>query len=354
MQALDPIEQYGGAGHICDLYEIAHYCIDWENHLSIQKNRYAKRKLTEYLKSQLNKIAVYSSQKINDIMQEIHLKTEDMIKLCNSRKLVKASDLKINFQQIEKNRINTGWYDLDKLIGGIGRGNLVVIGARSSMGKTAFACNMTLQIIAANKKVLFLTLEMTNEQIFLRMMSCNSRSKNIFENEHQFENELKKISVLPLIMDEESSTINEILLTITEAYYQENIDVVIIDYLQLIYLQDTQRKENRNIDIGYITAKLKRIAIKYNVAIVCLAQLNRLVEGRNDKRPMLSDLRDSGNIEQDADVVMLLYRDDYYHPDKNPGIAECIVAKNRHGNTGTVKFKFQKDCGRFQENTFPL
>lgn len=350
VQNLDPIEKYGGASYVCDLYEIAHAGIDWKNHATIQKNRSIKRRFQEHLKQQLNKTAIYPSDQIYQILSENKEQLQQLDQEFCNQSWIKHGDFKIDVSSLQKRILPTGFYSLDRLIGGFGRGNLVILGGRSGMGKTAFVCNMTLQMASAGKKIAFLTLEMTTEEIIMRMVSCNSRKVFIQSqfDADDFSQEFLKTIDLPIYYEEKSRILPKIMQTISELYYKENIDLVVIDYLQFISSNPHEKMESRNLEISYMTSQLKGAAIQYKIPIVCLAQLNRLVESRIDKRPMLSDLRDSGSIEQDADLVMFLYRDDYYNPEKNPGMVECIVAKNRHGNTGKINFRYEKMSGRFE------
>lgn len=310
-----------------------------------------------FLQKQLNRITdkndpFSDASEIFGVLQNTTEQIEKITQNIPCTNLIDHADQKIDFYENVMSKLKTHFYNLDQLTDGFGRGSLVVIGARSSMGKSAFAGNLLLQMSSAGKKILMINLEMSNQEMACRLIAMNSQKSIRSMQEAEFYSEFEKIKPFPILyMDNKRKMMHSdfsfILETIYSAIQKKKIDMVIVDYLQLIHIPKSN--ENRNLELENMTSKLKAVALQYQIPILCVSQLNRLVESRNDKRPMLSDLRDSGSIEQCADMVMLLYRDDYYHPEKNKGIAECIVAKNRHGNTGTVKFKFDRSIGRFDE-----
>ena len=240
----------------------------------------------------------------------------------------------------------TGFSDLDKVLVGMGEGDLVLVGARPDMGKTSFAMNIATKVAQQSKKsVCVFSLEMSAEQLVSRMLSSEAlidsyaiRSGNL--NGEDWEKLARASTMLgdcEIYIDDTSG----ITVTGMKAKLRrvKNLGLVVIDYLQL--MQTDRRNDNRVQEVAEISRNLKLLAKDLKVPIICCAQLSRGPESRTDKRPMLSDLRDSGAIEQDADVVMFLYRDEYYDTaDKKDGIqntAEVIVAKNRHGSTANVK-----------------
>ena len=239
----------------------------------------------------------------------------------------------------------TGFSGLDRTIVGLGEGDLVLIGARPGMGKTSFAMNIATNIAKITKKnVCVFSLEMSAEQLASRMLSSEAlvdsyaiRSGDLTTEQY------KKLADAAADLSESDILIDDTTgITVTRMKAKlrrvKNLGLVVVDYLQLMQ-GERKNSDNRVLEVGDISRGLKILAKELKIPVICCAQLSRGPESRTDKRPMLSDLRDSGAIEQDADIVMFLYRDEYY---KEPGageqsIAECIVAKNRHGSTGTVK-----------------
>ncbi len=240
----------------------------------------------------------------------------------------------------------TGFSGLDKVLVGMGKSDFILVGARPGMGKTSFALNIATNVAqSTKKKVCIFSLEMSAEQLVNRMISSEAmvdsyalRSGELKpeEWEHIAEASARLSGCDILIDDTPGITVSGMKGKLRRV---DNLGLVVIDYLGL--MSSDKRIDNRVNEVGDITRNLKIMAKELNVPILCCAQLSRGPEGRNDKRPMLSDLRDSGSIEQDADCVMFLFRDEYYKTDatneQEGNIAEVIVAKNRHGSTGTVK-----------------
>ena len=244
----------------------------------------------------------------------------------------------------------TGLIDLDRKINGLNKSDLVLIAARPGMGKTSIALNITLNTAKkCGKTVAFFSLEMSREQLGMRLMSNESFVDNQKLVTGQLsEDEWGKLGMASSALSQTDIRVDDNpIITVAEINAKcrrlDNLGLVIIDYLQLMTSSGGKSTsgENRQQIVSDISRALKIMAKELNVPVICLSQLSRANESRQDKRPMLSDLRESGAIEQDADVVMFLYRDDYYHensPEKN--VAECIIAKNRHGETGTVKLQW--------------
>lgn len=247
----------------------------------------------------------------------------------------------------------TGFSLLDSIISGLNKSDLVIIAARPAMGKTAFAMNIAVNVAKRTEKsVVTFNLEMSSEQLALRMLSTESLvDSNRLRNGRITGDEWVKLATgagylgtLPIYIDDTASiSVQQIKAKLRRI---RNLGLVIIDYLQLI--TSSSRHENRAIEVSEITRQLKIMAKELNVPVILLSQLSRGVESRNDKRPMLSDLRESGSIEQDADIVLFLYRDAYYNKESTKqNISECIVAKNRHGETGTVELIWDGKYTRF-------
>ena len=268
-------------------------------------------------------------------------------------------------EELQKNKgalrgLKTGFRDLDKKTAGFQKGDLVIIGARPAMGKTTFAQNLAYNIASINKKgVLFFSMEMAANEIVDRMISDVSgvdnwkmRTGNLSDEEFQrIGDALGEMDEIPIYIDDTSSmTIVELRNKARRAMHDHDIGIVIVDYLQLISGSD-RYAGNRVQEITEISRGLKILARELRIPIIALAQLSRNVTGRDNPRPILSDLRDSGSIEQDADLVMFLHRPDYYRQNddnyEETHITELLVAKHRHGAVGKIELYFHPELLRF-------
>ena len=247
----------------------------------------------------------------------------------------------------------TGFTLLDSITSGLNKSDLIIIAARPGMGKTSFAMNIATNVARrAEKEVVTFNLEMSKEQLATRILSTEALvESNTLRNGRISGDDWVKLatsagylSSLPLYIDDTASmTVQQMKAKLRRT---KNLGLVIIDYLQL--MESTSRSDNRVTVISEITRQLKVMAKELNVPVILLSQLSRAVESRTDKRPMLSDLRESGSIEQDADIVLFLYREAYYNKEsQRQNISECIVAKNRHGETGTVELIWDGQYTRF-------
>ena len=256
--------------------------------------------------------------------------------------------------------LKTGFRDLDKKTAGLQKGDLVIIGARPAMGKTTFAQNLAYNIASINKKgVLFFSMEMAANEIIDRMISDVSgvdnwkmRTGNLSDEEFaKIGDALGEMDEIPIYIDDTSSmTIVELRNKARRAMHDHDIGIVIVDYLQLILGSD-RYKGQRVQEVTEISRGLKILARELKIPVVALAQLSRNVTGRDDPRPVLSDLRESGSIEQDADLVMFLHRPDYYRQNddnyEETHITELLVAKHRHGAVGKIELYFHPELLRF-------
>ena len=256
--------------------------------------------------------------------------------------------------------LKTGFRDLDKKTAGFQKGDLIIVGARPAMGKTTFAQNLTYNIASINKKgVLFFSLEMGANEIIDRMISDVSgvdnwkmRTGNLSDEEFQkIGDAMDEMDDLPIYIDDSSSmTIVELRNKARRAMHDHDIGIVIIDYLQLLQGSD-RYKGNRVQEVSEISRGLKILARELKIPVIALAQLSRNVTGRDDPRPVLSDLRESGSIEQDADLVMFLHRPDYYRQNddnyEETHITELLISKHRHGPVGKIELYFHPELLRF-------
>ena len=245
--------------------------------------------------------------------------------------------------------LSTGLRDLDMKINGLNKSDLLLIAARPAMGKSAFSLNIALSVAKKyNKTVAMFNLEMSREQLAMRLLACESFvDAQKMATGKLSEEEWSKLCMASAALSQTDIRIDDNpSITVAEMNAKcrrlDNLGLVVIDYLQLMTGSGYgKNSENRVTVVGEISRALKIMAKELNVPVVCLSQLSRAVESRTDKRPSMSDLRESGAIEQDADAILFLYRDEYYNPNtEDKGVAECIVSKNRHGETGTVKLQW--------------
>ena len=255
--------------------------------------------------------------------------------------------------------IPSGFTRLDKLTGGFQNGNLVILAARPAMGKTSLAINIAKNITLKNYKVGIISLEMSQEELELRLVSdvtgisvSDIKNKNLDAKDiERLTYAPARLNILPMfISDDGLQNIANIKTNCRKLKRERDVNIIFIDYLQLIY--GPKKFENKNQEITEISRSLKHLAKELSIPIVCLSQLSREVEGRNEKRPILSDLRDSGAIEQDADIVMFLYRDVVYNKEtEHPNWAELIISKQRNGPTGKIDLYFEGKITKFVEYT---
>ena len=245
--------------------------------------------------------------------------------------------------------LSTGLRDLDSKINGLNKSDILLVAARPAMGKSAFALNLGVNVAKKYKKtVAIFNLEMSREQLAMRLLASESFIElQKLTTGKLSEEEWTKLGMAASALSQTDIRIDDNpSVTVADINAKcrrlENLGLVVIDYLQLMQGSGYgKNSENRVTVVGEISRALKIMAKELNVPVVCLSQLSRAEESRTDKRPELSDLRESGAIEQDADCVMMLYRDDYYNPDtEEKNVAECIISKNRHGETGTVKLQW--------------
>lgn len=255
----------------------------------------------------------------------------------------------------------SGFYDLDKMTSGLQGGDLIVVAARPSMGKTAIALNIA-EHVAINEQlpVAVFSMEMGAGQLAVRVVGSvgrinqsNLRTGRLTDDEWQrLVETVERLRSVPLNIDETASTSIGYIRSQSRRLARQNggkLGLVVVDYLQLMCGSGGGRDDNRATELGEMSRGLKLLAKELNCPVIALSQLNRSVEQRTDKRPIMSDLRESGAIEQDADIIMFIYRDEYYTKEacKEPGVAEVIIAKQRNGPTGVVKLAFQGAITKF-------
>jgi replicative DNA helicase len=255
--------------------------------------------------------------------------------------------------------VPSGLFDLDDITGGFQGSQLVILAARPSMGKTALALNICEHVALEHQiGVLFISLEMAQLEIAERFLCSRSRvsgdklrkGTGIGQREIRILSQsYEELKSAPVFIDD-SPTRNMMQITANARRHKlrHKVGLIVVDYIQLIEPETNDSRESRQEQIAKISRRLKALARELSVPVVALSQLNRAVETREDRRPRMADLRESGAIEQDADIVLLLHRPEYYDPNDQPGIAEVIVAKNRNGRTDNVKLTFLKNFMRFE------
>lgn len=287
----------------------------------------------------------------------------------NTRNVISIKDMmNTEFQRLQNvydnkgitTGISSGFSDFDQMTNGFNPSDLVILAARPAMGKTAFALNLALNAAKVNKSVLIFSLEMSSSQLLQRFIAIEAgiglqKIRTGFLNENDWgrmglaSETLMKTQLN--IADLPNATVLEIRAVARRMKAAGKLDIIIIDYLQLIK-NSNGKSENRQQEISDISRSLKGIARELDVPIIALSQLSRAPEQRADRRPVLSDLRESGAIEQDADMVAFLYRDDYYNEESEAkGITEIIIGKQRNGPVGTVKLRFFHELTKFANYT---
>jgi len=361
------LENVGGTQYITLLASFTPTSAGISHYAKIVSDNYILRKIIVFGNMIVSE-AKESHENVNTFIDQIGGNFYDLIVKNQKHSLthIKKSLAKtINFID-EKNKryefdgIETGFRDLDlALCGGFNGGELIVIGGRPAMGKSAFAVNIIENIInSSNKRIALFSLEMSERQNIIRILCsmCGINTRFIKTGEitnDQFKKLCSAAEILShsnLYIDDTSGnyqTIESIRSKCQKIRVESGLDLIVIDYLQLI--GSGKNEKIREQEVAKMSSGLKCLAKDFNVPIILLSQLNRSLESRPDKRPKLSDLRESGAIEQDADIVLFLYRDEVYNPNNysNKGIAELIIAKNREGEICTIPLFFKKEITRF-------
>ncbi|NSB15861.1 replicative DNA helicase [Clostridium beijerinckii] len=348
----DSLVYVGGVSYLTELMT-GGFKLNVKQYVDIIKDKSFRRKAIKALNSAMN--ALYDDKIKPDVsiskMSNELIQTEDKSQILNDTQLLNATISKIEERYANGGDIpgmKTGFHDFDRATNGMNKGDLFVIGARPSMGKTVTALNIADGLAKNGNNVLVFEMEMVETALGNRRLAFNSnveaqKLKTGKLNAEEFERILmaaNKLSKRNGIFTDCSSYQNTLTIKAkTKAVKQTHgLDVVIVDHLTLMDIPNTG---NRSSDIGEVTRQLKMMAKELEVTVIVLSQLSRKVEERADKRPTLADLRESGNIEQDADLIMFLYRDEYYNKEtEDRNIIEWIIAKQRDGAVGTLKFYY--------------
>lgn len=351
------IESVGGVEYLSRLAGSIPSTADFS---SYQRLIYESYRLREVHRISLDYTNGPSEEKITEMYQRINeLQELGITKQRTKQDVLYEIYNDMNEEKGEITGIPTGFADVDGMTGGWQDGDLIIVAARPSMGKTAFALNLAMNTCKNGGVADIFSLEMPDKQLAHRMLSAVGnisgskwRNPRKYFNERDYEHATQALGVYEKwsmnIHDEPNQTIADIRAAIRKTHRENpgKKHIVVIDYLQLISI--IGKFERNDLAIGSVTREIKQMARAFKIPIVLLSQLSRAVEQRQDKRPMMSDLRDSGSIEQDADIIAFLYRDDYYNSDsENKNVVEVNFAKHRNGPTGTVQLAFVKEYGKF-------
>ena len=367
----EQLEEVGGAVYISKLSQNISSAANIEYHAKIILEKQILRGLITS-SHEIAKAAYEGTEDAFDILDEAERKIFEITET-HLKKSFQSMDRAVRdaLEYIEaihsntkqKFSVPTGFYELDELLGGFQKSDLIIVAARPSMGKTAFALTLARNAAIDHKvPVGIFSLEMSTMQLIIRMLCAEGRLNAHLVRTGKLPNEegvklsrnAHKLIESPVYVDDmPAQTVLEIRAKARRLKAEKNIGMIIIDYLQL--MQGPAHIESREREISHISRSLKSLAKELNIPVIALAQLNRAVETRTDKRPQLSDLRESGSIEQDADVVLFLNRPEYYgiktFPDDatpTEGVAEIIIGKQRNGPTGDVRLAFIKEYARFE------
>ncbi|MFB0972359.1 MAG: replicative DNA helicase [Neofamilia sp.] len=364
LRRLGYLEDVGGMTYVATLTTEVVTTLNLEYYLEIVRDKSILRQIIE-VGAQSVDLAYEDSEDVATVMEFTEKGIFDITQGAHSKGLTPIGDVLVeSFAMMEERANNpsaltgltTGFLDLDNKLAGLQKSDLVLLAARPSMGKTALMVNLAVNAaMRANAHVAIFSLEMSNNQLTQRMMSsiCHVDLQKVISAKMESEEWTKLLEGLTVldklnihIDDTAGISPLELKAKARRLKAQHGLDLIVIDYLQLMELGG--RTENRTQEISAISRNLKAIAKELEVPVVALSQLSRATELRGDKRPILSDLRESGAIEQDADVVMFLYRDEYYNPEtEKRNVGEVIIAKHRNGPTGVVELTFLPQFTKF-------
>ena len=348
------LERVGGTQNLATLIDNVPTTSNIENYVKIVEEKSTLRNLIK-VANDIIKTGYSQTEELDAIIEQSEKGIFDLVQNRNSKGYSSMKEILVDaFDSIEKmyqnkdklSGIESGFIDLDEKISGLNKSDLIIVAARPAMGKSAFVLNIASYVAMHDKvPVMIFNLEMSKEQLVKRMLSSESEIDSMKLNNADLESEdwLKlgeasgRLSDVPIYIEDTSSlSSSEIRAKCRKAKLEKGIGLIIIDYLQL--MESRSNVSSRQQEISEISRSLKIMAKELDVPVIALSQLSRATESRADHRPMLSDLRESGSIEQDADIVLFLHREDYYDKEtEKKNVAEVIIAKNRHGETGTIE-----------------
>lgn len=359
----------GGTKVLLELLNQIPNLVYLEEYIQLIQDKFLRRSLINLGYEAINSAYITNiplEKILNDFEKKSFKLTSELI---DEKKLTTAELFSTVFFELKEKALKpelpglaSGFYDLDALTQGFQKSDLIILAGRPSMGKTAFVLNITENILKNYKlPIIFFSLEMSKEQLIYRLLSTETgisqtrlKLGNLYKEDwHKLKVSIQNYAKLPFFINDEAEiTVQDIRSKIKKILFEQpQIGLIIIDYLQLL-LNSKIKSENRVQELSQITRSLKSIAKEFQTPIIALSQLSRNVENRINKRPILSDLRESGSIEQDADLVLMLYRENYYNSTTEKITpAELIIAKHRNGPLGIINLSFQADPTKFY-NTF--
>ncbi|MGD9695548.1 MAG: replicative DNA helicase [Thermoleophilia bacterium] len=360
------LDAAGGRMGVLDLMETPFIAASYRTYAEMVRDAATQRRLLQ-VGQQIQKMVVQREGETTAMLQDAETLVYDLSQKGVRGDFTAAKDLVIRgierLTAAEESGggvvgLPTGFIDLDRVVGGLQPGNVVVVAARPSMGKTALALGIAeYAALSDGRSVAIFSLEMSGDELIQRLLSSTAivdagriRSGRLApEDWSRLGRAADRLADARLFIDDsEGVTLGEMRTKTRRLKSRVGLDLLIVDYIQLMEGNRGRRDENRVQELSSISRGLKMLARDLEVPIICVSQLNRAPDARPDKRPMLSDLRESGAIEQDADLVFMLYRDDYYNEDsEDKGLAEVNVAKNRHGPTDRVKLTFRGSYAKF-------
>ena len=358
------LEKVGGIGYIATLIDTVPTTSNIENYVKIVEEKSVLRNLIKTA-NDIIKLGYDGSEDVETVIEQTEKKIFDLIQNRNTRGYSSIKEVLIGaFDELEKkfqnksklSGIESGFIDLDEKTSGLNPSDLIIIAARPAMGKSAFVLNIASYVAQHMKTpVMIFNLEMSKEQVVNRILCSESEvdSMKLRNADLDSEDWLKlgkasgKLSEAPIYIDDTPGlTSAELRAKCRKAKIEKGIGLIIIDYLQL--MESRIKSPSRQQEVSEISRSLKILAKELNVPVIALSQLSRATESRSDHRPMLSDLRESGSIEQDADIVMFIHREDYYEKEtEKQNVAEIIIAKNRNGSTGNVNLAWFPQYTKF-------
>lgn len=359
LSRLGVLKDAGGREQLLDLVESVVSAAGIVYHAEIVREKSVQRRLLETCLDVARRC--YDNQDAaKDLLDDAERQIFEIARMDKSGDAHSITDiLQQTFERIDRLRergsrltgLGTDYVDLDDITGGLQPGELIIIAARPSMGKTSLALNLTERVAGLKQGVAFFSLEMSNQQVIQNMLCCRAqidgqamRKGRITDQQYKrLQEEAERLYETQIFVDDTPGvTITQLRAKCRRMKQKHDIKMVVIDYLQLMTAGG--RVESRQQEISTISRGLKGLARELEVPVIALSQLNRDVENRDDHRPRMSDLRESGAIEQDADVIVLLHRDEYYKPtEANAGLAQLIIAKQRNGPTGEVTLRFFRE-----------
>ena len=362
------LEKIGGIKVLIELLNYVPNLTYLEEYIRLLHDKFLRRKLIKLGYETINS-AYITNIPLETTLSNLELEVFNLVNETTPNQVTSTTELLSNiFLELKQKSLqpslaglSSGFYDLDSFTQGFQKSDLIIIAGRPSMGKTALALNIGLNILKySNNPVLFFSLEMSKEQLIYRLLtnetnisSLKLKTGNLYKDDWVKLNQtIKILASAPLFIDDTPNlSIHDIKVKIKKIIFEQNYPgIIIIDYLQLMQIS-TNQTINRTQEISQITRSLKNLAREFNVPIIVLSQLSRNVETRINKRPILSDLRESGSIEQDADLVLMLYRESYYNLIKENtndiNLVELIIAKQRNGPVGTIELQFDSKRTKF-------